>query len=631
MALVKTNKISREDSPLGGETDHGQRRREKNQVKQQKAADKIASDTQDLAAGVSEAASAIEELQRAMEQISSGAQEASRAAEISKNAITSASTRLEDSETKAKVSLTRTTELQTSISELATQVRESIDNIQTNAERQTQSVNIIVELEKQAEAIGDIVNAVARIADQTNLLALNAAIEAARAGQHGKGFAVVADEVRTLAENSEKSAEEIEKLVKTIQTQVTEIGESIRLSAEKASSETEQGREAVERLAETTERMSEIADAAQVMQTGALGASQSAIRAQSSSETISVAAEEQAAAVEEALRTIEQQTTSIAECDASTGALSELVEELRTSSDISRQADRVTGAAEELSSAVEEIHRSATQIQTALSQIEQGAADQAKASHESGTALEDIEKTSQVTRDRALSSLELAKDIQAILVDNRSRIESLVGGVEQSLQVTSENRERMKDLEKRSREIDKIVDAITTVSIQTNMLAVNGSVEAARAGEFGKGFAVVSTDIRNLAQESAENADRIKDLVKAIQEQVAMVRIDLGETVAVGQLEVKKNETITKKLIEVAEAMGQAVDDNQSISENTEIILKEVQDVKSGVDEIAAAAEESSRSANEAAVASGQQEKSARLLASTIENIASMAEELQAS
>ena len=62
------------------------------------------------------------------------------------------------------------------------------------------------------------------------------------------------------------------------------------------------------------------------------------------------------------------------------------------------------------------------------------------------------------------------------------------------------------------------------VSIQTNMLAVNGSVEAARAGEFGKGFAVVSKDIRTLAQDSGENAGRIKDTVRTIQDQIGAVR-----------------------------------------------------------------------------------------------------------
>ncbi len=84
---------------------------------------------------------------------------------------------------------------------------------------------MVIELDKQAATIGDIVNAVARIADQTNLLALNAAIEAARAGQHGKGFAVVADEVRTLAETSEKSARDIQELIGQIQQEVKVIAD----------------------------------------------------------------------------------------------------------------------------------------------------------------------------------------------------------------------------------------------------------------------------------------------------------------------------------------------------------------------------------------------------------------------
>ena len=104
---------------------------------------------------------------------------------------------------------------------------------------------------------------------------------------------------------------------------------------------------------------------------------------------------------------------------------------------------------------------------------------------------------------------------------------------------------QISELELVSRRIDKIVDAITTVSIQTNMLAVNGSVESARAGEFGKGFAVVSTDIRNLARDSAENADRIKDLVKAVQDQIGIVGRDLDEIVAPALSEVEKAKVTT--------------------------------------------------------------------------------------
>ena len=86
------------------------------------------------------------------------------------------------------------------------------------------------------------------------------------------------------------------------------------------------------------------------------------------------------------------------------------------------------------------------------------------------------------------------------------------------------------------------------VSIQTNMLAVSGSVEAARAGDLGKGFAVVSKDIRNLARDSGENAGRIKDTVRAIQDQIATVRRELEQIVAAAEAENQKNALVLSNL-----------------------------------------------------------------------------------
>ena len=211
-------------------------------ARQQKAAERIASATAELAAGISQSSSAAEELRKAMELIAAGAEEASAASEESRRAVTAITTTLVQAKTIADTSRQKTEGLRALVGDVTKQIAGSIASIGTAADRQTTSVAMILELERQAASIGDIVRAVGRIADQTNLLALNAAIEAARAGQHGKGFAVVADEVRTLAETSEKSAREIQELIGTIQTDVKVIAEGINRSAEAARSEVVNGK-----------------------------------------------------------------------------------------------------------------------------------------------------------------------------------------------------------------------------------------------------------------------------------------------------------------------------------------------------------------------------------------------------
>ena len=185
-------------------------------------------------------------------------------------------------------------------------------------------------------------------------------------------------------------------------------------------------------------------------------------------------------------------------------------------------------------------------------------------------------------------------------------------------------------LEQISRRIDKIVDAITTVSIQTNMLAVNGSVEAARAGEFGKGFAVVSTDIRNLARDSAENAERIKDTVKAIQDQIVKVRGDLGTIADAAALEGEKNKIIAANLVTIASDMTIVLEGNKEILNGSDEIVRVVKEVQTGVEQVSAAAQEATRASGEASGAAREQAKGAEQLAAAIEEIASLADELQA-
>ncbi|MFM2346178.1 MAG: hypothetical protein RL654_931, partial [Pseudomonadota bacterium] len=455
------------------------RKRARTLAKQQQVAERVASASSQLAAGINESASASEELKRAADQIASGAEEASGAAQESLAAITQVSGSIGRQLTAVGTARAKADSMQSMSARIDGEVRATITNVTLAARRQADSVQRVAELERQAANIGDIVKAVARIADQTNLLALNAAIEAARAGQHGKGFAVVADEVRTLAETSEKSAKQIQDLVGQIQGEVKVIAAGINQSSETIAGEVEKGEQILRQLDRIRHDAADIVAGSGEIAAAAQQASVASQQALKGAEQIASAAAEQSSACEEAAKTVDEQSAALAECEQTSQNLSEIADELKNSSDIGKSAEEVASAAEQLAGAVQEINRSAAQIMIALDEIRKGAQTQASATTESAAAITQIERGAQVAAERTQAARERSGAIRTLMVQNKAMIDGLVASISNSVETTRTSLQQIKELELVSRKIDKIVDAITQVSIQTNMLAVNGSIEAA--------------------------------------------------------------------------------------------------------------------------------------------------------
>jgi len=625
---VKLRVIESGDNKGSRDAD-SQRRRARTIAKQQQAAERIAAATEELVTSITEAATASEQLKKAVDQIASGAEEASGAAQESLQAVTQVAGSMLQVKDNADTSLEKTETLQNLLASLNAEINNTITNVGAAAERQSDSVKLMEELEKQAANIGDIVKTVARIADQTNLLALNAAIEAARAGKHGKGFAVVADEVRTLAETSEKSAQEIQDLVKQIRSDVKTISDGINKSAMTAIEEVEKGSIVTQQLDQVRTDMIEIKSGAAEISRLAIDANKGAVEAEKGSTAIASAAEEQSSACEEAVQMVNQQAKGVELGQQASQELASLAEDLRTSTNISKSAEEVASTAEDLSQATQEINQAATQILAALEQISAGAKQQNSAAERSSTAITQLEKAATVAHQNSGLALEKGTGISQLLKESTGNIEDLIRGVTLALDENTRSREQIKTLEQLSRKIDKIVDSITTVSIQTNMLAVNGAIEAARAGEFGKGFVVVATDIRNLAKESAENADQIKEMVKSVQDQVGTVRRDLDELASTTASEVEKTKGITSKLSLVETDMAVVLDGNKEIGLAAEEISTALVQLKKGIEQVASAANESATATTQAASGAKQQLEASNTLVTAIDEISSLADELQ--
>ncbi len=126
---------------------------------------------------------------------------------------------------------------------------------------------------------------------------------------------------------------------------------------------------------------------------------------------------------------------------------------------------------------------------------------QAASLEQTAAALSEITATVKTTSEGANEARKLAQDAK--------------GDAEQSGAVVGDTVKAMAGIESVSREIGKILGVIDEIAFQTNLLALNAGVEAARAGDAGRGFAVVATEVRALAQRSADAAKEIKALITA--------------------------------------------------------------------------------------------------------------------
>ncbi|BCX89788.1 methyl-accepting chemotaxis protein [Methylomarinovum tepidoasis] len=119
-------------------------------------------------------------------------------------------------------------------------VQAAIEKIDRLAVEVDKAAQVLKELEKDSDSIGEVLKIIGDIADQTNLLALNAAIEAARAGEQGRGFAVVAEEVRTLASRTQESTAEIQNTIERLRNRARQAVGVIDQSKEQAQASKEE-------------------------------------------------------------------------------------------------------------------------------------------------------------------------------------------------------------------------------------------------------------------------------------------------------------------------------------------------------------------------------------------------------
>jgi methyl-accepting chemotaxis protein len=215
------------------------------------------------------------------------------------------------------------------------------------------------------------------------------------------------------------------------------------------------------------------------------------------------------------------------------------------------------------------------------------------------------------------------------LAASKAKIDGLVQGVSSSRDLADASLRTLAGLDGVARRIEKTVDQIGLVAMQTTMLAVSGSVEAARAGAAGKGFSLVSKDIRTLAREAADAIDAAKDTVRIIVVQIGELRRDLEQTNDFAQREIESNSSVIRTLVQLDSDVAALTSANDAIVRGADTILSAATQMADASRQIASAAEEAGTAALQAATAANEQSQGTEDLAAAVEEIASLADALK--
>ena len=251
-----------------------------------------------------------------------------------------------------------------------------------------------------------------------------------------------------------------------------------------------------------------------------------------------------------------------------------------------RFVERIHGSIREVSSATEHVNEVALRVVSASNSSMLNSDEQASRTNSVAAAINQLGAAAQEIARNAAQASHQASDARSLAQDGQQVVDRSIAAMNQLSSMLSTSSTNIESLNSKTVNIGQILDVITSISQQTNLLALNAAIEAARAGEAGRGFAVVADEVRNLAHRTQESAQQVQGMIEELQVGARESVSTMGDSQRHSQDSVEIANLAGERLNSVTVRIGEIDGMNQSVATATEEQTAVVESINMDITEI---------------------------------------------